>query len=60
MSQAVEEIYGEGSFGGELKPDIELIVGKVYYGDAQDKSSNKILFLIDENGKPNPIKTVYR
>ena len=60
MSQAVEEIYGEGSFGGELKPDVELIVGKVYYGDAKDKSSNKILYLIDKNGEPQFLKTVYR
>ena len=60
MSQAVEEIYGEGSFGGELKPDVELIVGKVYYGDAEDKSSNKILYLIDKNGEPKFLKTVYR
>jgi len=60
MSQSVEEIYGEGSFGGELKPDVELIVGKVYYGDAKDKSSNKILYLIDKNGEPQFLKTVYR
>ena len=61
MSDAVEEIYGKGSFQGLLPEDTtKLIIGKVYYGDAQDKSSNKILYLIDETGTPNPIKTVYR
>jgi hypothetical protein len=61
MSDAVEEIYGIDSFAGPLPEDTtKLIIGKVYYGDAQDKSSNKILYLIDETGTPNPIKTVYR
>ena len=60
MSRAVEKIYGVDSFIGELKPDVELIVGKVYYADAEDKSSNKILYLIDKNGEPQFLKTVYR
>jgi hypothetical protein len=60
MSRATEIIYGVDSFVGELKPDVELIVGKVYYGDAKDKSSNKILYLIDKNGEPQFLKTVYR
>ena len=60
MSRAVEKIYGDDSFIGELKPDVELIVGKVYYADAEDKSSNKILYLIDKNGEPQFLKTVYR
>jgi hypothetical protein len=60
MSRATEIIYGVDSFVGELKPDVELIVGKVYYGDAKDKSSNKILYLIDKNGKPQFLKTIYR
>ena len=60
MSRATEIIYGVDSFVGELKPDVELIVGKVYYGDAKDKSSNKILYLIDKNGEPQFLKTIYR
>ena len=61
MSQAVEAIYGLGSFGGKLLEDpTKLIVGKVYYADDPNNKINKVLFLIDESGNPNPIKTVYK
>ena len=61
MSQAVEAIYGDGSFAGKLLEDQnKLIVGKVYYADDPNNKINKVLFLIDESGNPNPIKTVYK
>ena len=61
MSQSVEAIYGEGSFAGKLLEDQnKLIVGKVYYADDPNNKINKVLFLIDESGNPNPIKTVYK
>tara|TARA_R110002060_G_scaffold56028_1_gene66406 strand:+ start:193 stop:1386 length:1194 start_codon:yes stop_codon:yes gene_type:complete len=61
MSQAVEAIYGVGSFEGKLLEDQnKLIKGKVYYADDPNNKINKVLFLIDESGNPNPIKTVYK
>ena len=61
MSQAVEAIYGVGSFEGKLLEDpTKLIVGKVYYADDPNNKINKVLFLIDENQEPQPIKTVYK
>ena len=50
-----------GSFAGPLLEDpTKLIVGKVYYADDPNNKINKILFLIDENQEPQPIKTVYK
>ena len=61
MSRSVEAIYGLGSFEGKLLEDkTKLIVGKVYYADDPNNKINKILFLIDENQEPQPIKTVYK
>ena len=61
MSQSVEAIYGLGSFAGKLLEDPKkLIVGKVYYADDPNNKINKVLFLIDENQEPQPIKTVYK
>ena len=61
MSRSVEAIYGDGSFAGKLLEDQnKLIKGKVYYADDPNNKINKVLFLIDESGNPNPIKTVYK
>ena len=61
MAKAVDKIYGANTFAGPLPEDsTELIIGKVYYADDPNNASNKVLFLIDENQKPNPIKTVYK
>jgi len=61
MAKAVDKIYGARTFAGPLPEDsTELIIGKVYYADDPNNASNKVLFLIDENQKPQPIKTVYK
>ena len=61
MAKAVDKIYGANTFAGPLPEDsTELIIGKVYYADDPNNSSNKVLFLIDENQDPQPIKTVYK
>ena len=61
MAKAVDKIYGANTFAGPLIEDkTQLIIGKVYYADDPNNSSNKVLFLIDENQNPQPIKTVYK
>ena len=61
MAKAVDKIYGANTFAGPLIEDkTQLIIGKVYYADDPNNSSNKVLFLIDENQDPQPIKTVYK
>ena len=61
MAKAVDKIYGRNTFAGPLIEDkTQLIIGKVYYADDPNNSSNKVLFLIDENQDPQPIKTVYK
>ena len=61
MARSVEAIYGDNTFGGKFPEDpTKLIIGNVYYADDPNNSSNKILFLIDENREPQPIKTVYK
>jgi hypothetical protein len=61
MAKAVDKIYGKNTFAGPLIEDkTQLIIGKVYYADDPNNASNKVLFLIDENQEPQPIKTVYK
>ena len=61
MAKAVDKIYGANTFAGPLIEDqTKLIIGKVYYADDPNNLSNKVLFLIDENQEPQPIKTVYK
>ena len=55
----MDDIFGEGAFKGPLPKDVnQLEIGAVYVGDNEDKSA-KIVYQINEDKVPVPIKTIY-
>ena len=55
----VDDTFGEGTFKGPLPKDVnQLEIGAVYVGDNEDKSA-KIVYQINEDKVPVPIKTIY-
>ena len=59
IQSVVDDIFGEGVFKGPLPKDVnQLEIGAVYVGDNEDKSA-KIVYQINEDKVPVPIKTIY-
>ena len=59
IQSVVEETFPEVDFKGELPKDVnQLEIGAVYVGDNADKSA-KIVYQINEDKVPVPIKTIY-
>jgi len=59
IQSVVEDTFGEGVFKGPLPKDVnQLEIGAVYVGDNEDKSA-KIVYQINEDKVPVPIKTIY-
>ena len=59
IQSVVEETFPEVDFKGQLPKDVnQLEIGAVYVGDNADKSA-KIVYQINEDKVPVPIKTIY-
>jgi hypothetical protein len=59
IQSVVDDTFGEGTFKGPLPKDVnQLEIGAVYVGDNEDKSA-KIVYQINEDKVPVPIKTIY-
>ena len=54
-----DDVYGQGSFKGKLPKSVEdLVVGGIYVGDSEDKSY-KIVYQVNSEGEPVPIKNIF-
>ena len=59
IQSAIEDTAGLGEFKGVLPKDVnQLEIGAIYVGDSEDKSY-KILYQVDSNKNPKPIKNIF-
>ena len=59
IQSAIEDTAGLGEFKGVLPKDVnQLEIGAIYVGDSEDKSY-KILYQVDSNRNPTPIKNIF-
>ena len=59
IQSAIEDTAGLGEFKGVLPKDVnQLEIGAIYVGDSEDKSY-KILYQVDSNRNPKPIKNIF-